>query len=202
MTDNTFGQCCFALLRIAEDRQTGTDAVGRIPHRWQARPIVGPAVHVLLMAASQELNTAQHTPVVQILGEQILATVDHRLHHHVGLARLLLGFDDLSAFFNRYSHRHRAGHMLASVECRDGLLGMIGNRAVDVHRIDVRIFQQFFVTAVSLGHAELVATCFEFSLVASADRVHLGIRVLLIDRNKLGTKPQTHNRHPYLACHR
>ncbi len=34
-------------------------AMGRIPHGRQARPVIGPAVHVLLMACLNELQLAE-----------------------------------------------------------------------------------------------------------------------------------------------
>ena len=42
----------------------GADAVRGIPHRRQAGPVVGPAVHVLLVARLQELELAQFAFVV------------------------------------------------------------------------------------------------------------------------------------------
>ena len=80
-----------ALGMLAQDRQAGADAVGGVPHRRQARPVIGPAVHVLLVAAAQELEPAQLALVVQLLDEQVLAAVDDRLHHHVDLAAVALG---------------------------------------------------------------------------------------------------------------
>ena len=64
--------------QLADDRQTRTDAMGRIMHRRQAGPVVGPAVHILLMAAAEELNAAGVAAfVVQFLHEKILAAVNH-----------------------------------------------------------------------------------------------------------------------------
>ena len=77
-----------ALGMLAQDRQAGADAVRGVPHRRQARPVIGPAVHVLLVAPAQELEPAQLALVVQLLDEQVLAAVDDRLHHHVDLAAL------------------------------------------------------------------------------------------------------------------
>jgi hypothetical protein len=39
----------------------------------------------------------EHAAVVQVLREEVLAAVDDRLHHHVRLAALLAGVDDLAA---------------------------------------------------------------------------------------------------------
>ena len=101
---------------LAQDRQARADAVGGVPHGGQPRPVIGPAVHVLLVAAAQELEPAQLAFVVQFLHEQVLAAVDDRLHHHVDLAACALGFDDLAAFVDRGAHRDGAGDMLAGLQ--------------------------------------------------------------------------------------
>ena len=64
-------------------RQHRPDAVRGVPHRRQARPVVRPAVHVLLMAGLEELDLAQLALVVELLDEEELAGVDHGFHHHV-----------------------------------------------------------------------------------------------------------------------
>jgi hypothetical protein len=48
----------------AHKRQTGAHAVCCVPHRWKARPVAGPAVHVLLVAAAEELEPAQLARVI------------------------------------------------------------------------------------------------------------------------------------------
>ena len=52
-------------------------------HRRQTRPVTRPAVHVLLMACLEELQLAQLTGIVELLHVKKLASVNHRLHHHV-----------------------------------------------------------------------------------------------------------------------
>ena len=49
---------------VAQDRQARADAMGRIPHGRQAGPIIRPAVHILLVAAAQELDASQCAAVV------------------------------------------------------------------------------------------------------------------------------------------
>src|SRR5258708_37129811 len=102
-----------ALGMLAQDRETWTDAVRGIVHGRQARPVVRPTVHVLLMAAAEKLNPAEFALVIQFFDEEIFAAIDDRLHHHVNLARSSLGLDQLFAFFNGCGHWHRAGDVLA-----------------------------------------------------------------------------------------
>ena len=104
-----------ALGVLAEQGQTGADAMRRVVHRRQTRPVIGPTVHVLLMTTAQKLNPAQLALVVQLLDEQVLPAVDDRLHHHVNLAALPLGLDELLALLDRRCHRNRTGDMLAGV---------------------------------------------------------------------------------------
>ena len=127
---------------LAEERQARADAVGGVVHRRKAFPVAGPAVHVLLVAAAQELDPAELALVVQLLDEQVLAAVDDGLHHHVDLAALSLRLDDLTALVDRGGHRHRAGHVLAGSERGDRLRGVIGDRRVDVDGVDVRVGEQ------------------------------------------------------------
>ncbi len=123
---------------LAQDRQARADAVRGVPHRRQARPVVGPAVHVLLVAPPQELEPAQLAFVVEFLDEQVLSAVNDRLHHHVDLAALALGLDDLAAFVDRCPHRNGAGDVLAGLQGFDRHPGMVGDRRVDMDRVDVR----------------------------------------------------------------
>ena len=109
-----------------------------VPHGRQPGPVVGPAVHVLLMAAAKELEPAQLALVVQILDEEVFTTVDDGLHHHVDLAAIALGRDDPPALVDRRPHRHGAGDVLAGLEGLDGHPGVIGNRRIDVNGVDVR----------------------------------------------------------------
>ena len=142
------------------------------------------------MAAAQELDAPQLALVVQLLHEQVLAAVDHGLHHHVDRAALALRLDDLPALVDRGRHRHRAGDVLAGLQRGDGLRGVVGDRRVDVHRVDVRIAQHFLVARVARGDAEAIAAGVELPAMAAADRVHLRVRVALVDRNELGPEPE------------
>jgi hypothetical protein len=77
------------------------------------------------VAAAQKLNPAQLARIVELFHEQVLAAVDDGLHHHVDLAALPLKFDNLPALVDRRRRRHRAGDVLARLQCGDGLRRMI-----------------------------------------------------------------------------
>src|SRR5262249_36328632 len=115
---------------LTQDGQAGADAVRGVVHGRQTRPVVGPAVHVLLMAATQELDAAQLALVVQLLGEEVLPAVNDGLHHHVDFAGLALRLDDLPAFVDGRRHRHGAGDVLARLEGGEALRGVVGNGGV------------------------------------------------------------------------
>ena len=56
--------------------------------------------------------------------------------------------------------------------------------------VDVRVFEQLVVVGVARLDAELVAALVEFRLVAPADGVHLGVRMVLVDGNELGPEAE------------
>ena len=134
---------------LAQDRQAWADAVRGVPHRRQARPVVGPAVHVLLVAPPQELKPAQLAFVVQFLDEQVFAAVNDGLHHHVDFAALALGLDDLAAFVDRCAHRDGASDVLAGLQGLDRHPGVVGDRRVDMDRIDVGVFQELAIVGIA-----------------------------------------------------
>ncbi len=175
---------------LADERQARADAVRGVVHRWKAFPVSRPAVHVLLVAAAQELDPPELALVVQLLHEQVLAAVDDGLHHHVDLAALALRLHDLAALVDRRRRRHGAGDVLAGLERCDRLRRVIRDRRIDVDGVDVRVAQQILVARVARRDAEPVAARVELGLVAAADGVHLGVRVPLVDRNELGAEPE------------
>ena len=71
------------MIDAASHEYVGADAVRRIVHGRQTRPIVGPPVHILLMAGLHELQLAEFAAVQHLLHVQILARVDDRLGHEV-----------------------------------------------------------------------------------------------------------------------
>jgi len=66
------------------------------------------------MRTAQELDPPQFAGVALLPDEQELARVDHGFHHHVVLAGLFGGADDLPALVDRGGGRHGAGHVLAA----------------------------------------------------------------------------------------
>src|SRR3954447_16184105 len=59
-----------------------------------------------------------------------------------------------------------------------------------MHEIDVWVSQHILISGVALGDTELVADLVELLLGALADRVHVRLGMLLVDRNKLRSKTQ------------
>ena len=177
-----------ALGMLAQDGQAGADAVGGVPHGGQSRPVIGPAVHVLLVASPQELKPAQLALFIQLLDEKILAAVDDRFHHHVRLAALSLGFNDLLAFFDGSSHGNRARNVFSSVQGFDRHPGMIGDGGVDVHGVDVRVFEEISILRVPGLDSVTIAAFVQALAVTAANRVDFRPGVLLINRDKFGSE--------------
>ena len=193
-----------ALRVLAQQGQAGAHAVGGIPHGREARPVVGPAVHVLLMAAPQELEPAQLALVVQLLDEQVFAAVHDGLHHHVDLAALPLGLDDLPALVDARAHRHGAGDVLARLEGRDRHPGVIRDRRIDVDGVDLGVLEHLLVVGVTGGDLVAIAAFIQALLVAAADAVHLRAGIVLIDGDELGAEAQSDDCHTdrFVVCHR
>jgi hypothetical protein len=181
---------------FSQDGQAGADAVRGIPHRRQAGPVVGPAVHILLVAAAQELDLAQLTLFVKLLDEQVFAAVDDGFHHHVDLAARALGGDDLLAFVDGRSHGHGARDVLAGVQGLDGHPGVVGNGGVDVHRVDGRVLEQVTIVGVAGLDPVAIAAFIEAFAVATGDRVDFRAGVFLIDRDEFGPEAQPDDGHP------
>jgi hypothetical protein len=180
---------------FAEDGKTRAHAVGGVPHRRQPGPVIGPAVHILLVAAPQKLKAAQLALVIQVFDEQVFPAVNDRLHHHVDLAARSLGFDNLTAFVDRRAHRYRAGDVLPGLQCLERHPGVVGDRRVDMDGVDVRVIEELTIVGKAGLDAITIAALVEFFAVAPADRIDDGTRVLLIDRDKLGTETQADDCH-------
>src|SRR5437870_2170622 len=72
---------------------------------------------------------------------------------------------------------------------------MVGDRRVDVDRIDVRVFQQLTVVGVT-GPDPVALTAFIKPLVvAAANRGDLRAGIVLVDRDELGPETQADDRH-------
>src|SRR5258706_11225338 len=89
--------------------------------------------------------------------------------------------------------------MFARLQRRDRLRGMIRNRAVDMNEVNLRVLQDVVEIGVALGDAEVIRDLIELSLVTLADGIHVGIGVLLVDRDELRAKTQTDDRDVDLA---
>src|SRR5678815_1901078 len=127
--------------RLPDKPSHGADAMRGVPHWRQPRPVVRPAVHILLVARLDELEFAQFPGVEQFLHEKVLARIHDGLGHHVFAPSLLHKFDDLLAFRDARCHRYRAGHMLAGFQRGDRLPPVIRDRRIDVHEVHIRILE-------------------------------------------------------------
>jgi len=177
---------------LAGKAEYGADAMGRVIHGRQTRPISWPAVHVLLMTGLKELDLPELTGLIQLLHEEELPAVDDRFHHHVPRARS----SSVTRMISKRSsdgggHRHGAGHMLSSAQGFERLGGVIGNRGIDVNRVDLRIAEHVIVIQVALGHSVTVSARVQTRPVPAANRRHFGIGVPLINGNKLRTEPES-----------
>jgi hypothetical protein len=181
---------------LTQDGQAGADAVGGVPHRRQARPVVRPAVHILLVAAAEELDFSQLALVVKFLDEQVFAAVDDGFHHHVDLAARALGGDDLLAFVDGRAHGHGAGDVLARVQGLDGHPGVVGDRGINVDGVDGGVFEQVTIVGKAGRNAVAIAAFIEAFAVAAGDRVDFRAGVFLIDRDEFGSEAQPDNGHP------
>ncbi len=179
-----------ALRQLAQQGQAGADAVGGVVHGRQAGPVIGPAVHVLLMAAAQELDASQFALVVEFLHKQVFPAVNDGLHHHVDLAGGPLRLDQLFALLDGGGHGHGAGDVFAGLERRQALGGVVGDGRVDVHGVDRGVLEHVFVAGVASLDAETVAALVQLGLVAAANGGQLGVGVCLVDGDELGAETE------------
>ena len=166
----------------------------RIMHRRQPRPVTRPAFHVLLMGCFQKLQLSELPLIVELLHEEKLPGVNHRLHHHVFQAGLLTKLHDLSAILHRSRHGHGASNMLPGLQGRNRMRRMIRNRGINMNRIDLRISQESVVIIIALFDAILISDFIQGRLRPLANSRHIGVRMTLINGDKLGTKSQPDNR--------
>ena len=121
------------------------------------------------MGGLHVLDLAELALVVEFLDEQIFAGIDDRFGHHVFEACLADQANDLLGLLDRRRHRHGAHDVLAGLQRRDRLRGVIGNRAVDVDEIHVRIGQYLAEIGVAGADPEPVANLIQFAS-GSADK--------------------------------
>ena len=195
LPDATAADATHALRGRVRQRQTGADAVRGVPHRRQSRPIIGPAVHVLLVGRPEELQPPQFAVFVESLDVQKLPGVHHGLGHHVGQPGLLDEPHDPLAVGDVRGHRHGAEDVFAGLQRRDRHRPVVGDRRIDVHEVDPRVGQHVLEPRVPVRHAVEVGRLVAGRLAAPADGVQLGVRVGLVDRQKLRPEPQADHGH-------
>ena len=142
------------------------------------------------MTRLQELDFAEFPFFVELFDVKKLAGINHGFHHEVFLFRLPYEVHDFLAVLDAGRHWHGAGDVLAGLERRYRLPGMIGNGGVDVDRVDVRVFKQPVEIVVPILDAKRVADRIQFFAGALADGVHVGARMPLVDGNKLRAESQ------------
>ncbi len=122
------------------------------------------------------------TQFVGLLGEGVvgLPSAPERLEHPDAVHRLL----------HRGGHRHGAGDVLPRVEAGLRHPGVRSDGGVDVDGIELRIGEQRLVAVETPLHAELIAHLLQALLVALADRVHLGVRMPLVDGDELDAESE------------
>ncbi len=87
--------------------------------------------------------------------------------------------------------------MFSGIEGLERHPGVIGNRAVDVHVIDIRIGQDRIVVLVATFDPELIGRLVQFLFITSAQGDDLCIGMGLVDRNELGAESETDHRNTY-----
>jgi hypothetical protein len=175
----------------AEQAGDGTHAVRGVPHGRQAGPVVGPAIHVLLMRRLEELHLAQHSLFVEFADVEELPGVHDRLHHHVLQPGLLHQLHDLLAVLDAGRHGHRTGDVLARLERGDGHPAVVGDGRVDVDGINVGILEDVGKLLVADRDIEGVPDGVQLLLVALADGVAGRFRVALPDGDEFRAEAQS-----------
>jgi len=84
--------------------------------------------------------------------------------------------------------------VLAGLEGGDGLATVVGDRRVDVDRVDLRVLEQRVEVRVALRDLIAVADGLQLLRVALADRDDLRVRVGLVDRDEFGAKAEASQR--------
>jgi hypothetical protein len=70
---------------------------------------------------------------------------------------------------------------------------MIGDRRIDVHRIDIRILQQLAIIGVTVFHPKGIANRVQLFGRALANGVHVGVRMPLVDGDEFRAKTESDN---------
>ena len=80
--------------------------------------------------------------------------------------------------------------MLAGLEGGDALRRVIRNRRIDVDRVDVRVLKQFIEIRVANFDPPAVAAFVQIFLGPAANRIHVGMGVLLVNGNEFGPEAE------------
>jgi hypothetical protein len=134
----------------------------------------------------------------EFLHVEILAGVDHRFRHHVLEARLPDEVDDLPALLDAGGHRHGTADVLAGFESGNGLPAVVRDGRIDVDQVNVRVLEHLAEIGVALFDLEGVANGVELRARALADRVHVRLRVTLVDRDEFGSEAEADDGHVHL----
>ena len=113
--------------------------------------------------------------------------------------RPALRADVIHALVDARGHRHRAANVLAGLQRRDALPAVVGNRRVDVHHVHIRILDQLLEIRVALFNPEGVSHGVQLVLRPLANRVHIRLRMPLVDGNELRPKAESDDGDVYAA---
>jgi hypothetical protein len=78
---------------------------------------------------------------------------------------------------------------------------VVGDGRVDVDEVDGGVFEDLFVGGESVRDPELVGDFVKFLFVPAANGDDFGVRVTLVDGDKLCPEAQTDHRHSFFVSH-
>src|ERR1044071_6608751 len=147
------------------------------------------------MAGLEKLDLPKLSLLIKLFDVKKFARIHDGFHHHVFLPRLFRQIHDLLTILDARGHWHGAGDVLARFQGSDRLPGVIGNRRIDMDNVHPRVFQQILDIAVPSLHSESVTDRIELFPRALADRIHVGVRVTLVNGDELRSETEADNRH-------
>ena len=83
--------------------------------------------------------------------------------------------------------------MLARFERGHAHPAVVGNRAVDVHGVDVGVVQDLLIVCISNSNVVFVASLVQALGVAPANGIHFRAGIVLINRDELGAETKANN---------
>ena len=175
--------------------------MGRIVHRDHPFPVLGPTSHVLGVGRGHVLDFSKFPLEVEFFEEQEFTAVDDGFGHHVLQAGFCNRLADLVALFDCRRHRHGAHDMLTGAEGFEAHPSVVGDGRVDVDEVDGGVFEDLFVGGESVRDPELVGDFVKFLFVPAANGDDFGVRVTLVDGDKLCPEAQTDHRHSFFVGH-